>query len=194
MSGKIYTRTGDKGSTRVYGGKEVDKDDIRIECLGTIDEANSTLGLLRSKLEIDHPWQPQLKKIQKDFMDMMSHIATPSDSPKENKLPMPTDGAAWAEEWMDAIEASLKEASEYFLLPGGNEISSLCHVIRTQIRRGERTLISLHKIDPVHPAILKYINRLSDLFFKLAREEMEKQDISEEKWHLFVYKRIRPQQ
>ena len=188
---KIYTRKGDKGTTGVFGGKREDKDSARIECNGALDEANSTLGLLRAKLGPEHEWQPQLHRIQKDLMDMMSHLARPSDSNKENPNPKPVDGADFCEQWMDELEANISSPSDYFLLPGGNEISALCHMCRTQIRRGERRLVTLMKEDPacVEDYIIAYVNRLSDLFFTLARAEMDKAGVAEEKWQLFLYKR-----
>lgn len=188
---KIYTKKGDKGTTGLFGGSRVSKDDVRIECIGTLDEANSTIGLLRVKLGPDHVWQPNLHRIQKDLMDMMSHLARPSDAKKENKNPMPVDGAAFCEEWIDALEAAMTSPSDYFLLPGGNEVSALCHVARTQMRRGERRLVSLIRTDEVHEAIPAYINRLSDLFFTLARAEMDQAGVAEEKWQLFLYKRFK---
>ncbi len=188
---KIYTRKGDTGMTGVFGGKREFKDSARIECNGALDEANSTIGLLRAKLGADHEWQPNLHKIQKDLMDMMSHLARPSDSKKENPNPKPTDGPDFCEQWMDALEAAISSPSDYFLLPGGNEISALCHVCRTQIRRGERRLITLMHEDPesVETYVVAYINRLSDLFFTMARAEMDKAGVAEEKWQLFLYKR-----
>jgi cob(I)alamin adenosyltransferase len=188
---KIYTKKGDKGTTGLFGGSRVSKDDVRIECIGTLDEANSTIGLLRVKLGNDHAWQPNLHKIQKDLMDMMSHLARPSNATKENKNPIPEDGAAFCEIWIDTLESEMTSPSDYFLLPGGNEISALCHMARTQMRRGERRLVSLIKTDTVHEAIPAYINRLSDLFFTLARAEMDKAGVAEEKWQLFLYKRFK---
>lgn len=188
---KIYTRKGDTGKTGVFGGKREFKDSARIECNGVLDEANSTIGLLRTKLGNDHEWQPNLHKIQKDLMDMMSHLARPSDSKKENPNPRPKDGADFCEQWMDEMEANISSPSDYFLLPGGNEISALCHVCRTQIRRGERRLVTLMHEDPesVEEYVVAYINRLSDLFFTMARAEMDKAGVAEEKWQLFLYKR-----
>lgn len=188
---KIYTKKGDKGTTGLFGGSRVSKDDVRIECIGTLDEANSTIGLLRVKLGNDHEWQPNLHKIQKDMMDMMSHLARPSDAKKENKNPMPEDGAEFCETWIDKLESEMTSPSDYFILPGGNEVSALCHVARTQMRRGERRLVSLTKTDIVHDAIPAYINRLSDVFFTLARAEMDKAGVAEEKWQLFLYKRFK---
>lgn len=188
---KIYTRKGDKGTTGVFGGKREDKDSPRIECNGALDEANSTIGLLRCKLGPEHEWQPNLHRIQKDLMDMMSHLARPSDSHKENPNPRPVDGAEFCEQWLDELEANITSPSDYFLLPGGNEISALCHMCRTQIRRGERRLVTLMKEDPacVEDYIIAYVNRLSDLFFTMARAEMDKAGVAEEKWQLFLYKR-----
>ncbi len=188
---KIYTKKGDTGKTALFGGRRVDKDDVRVDCYGTLDEANSTIGLLRSKLSENHEWQKGLHKIQKDMMDMMSHLARPSDSHKENTNPMPTDGAEFCEKWVDELEEKMSSPSDYFLLPGGNEISALCHVVRTQVRRGERKLVSLMKEDKINPAIAAYINRLSDLFFTLARAEMDSKGVAEEKWRLFLYKKKR---
>lgn len=188
---KIYTKKGDAGTTGLFGGSRVPKDDVRVECLGALDEANSTLGLLRVKLGNDHAWQPRLHRVQKDLMDMMSHLARPSDAKKVNTNPMPTDGATQCEEWIDELEGQMTSPSDYFLLPGGNEVSALCHVVRTQMRRGERRLVSLMATDAVDAAIPAYINRLSDLFFTLARAEMDQAGVAEEKWQLFLYKRFK---
>jgi cob(I)alamin adenosyltransferase len=188
---KIYTKKGDKGTTGLFGGKRVYKDDNRVNCYGTLDEVNSTIGLLRAKMGVDHPWQDSLHRIQKDMMDMMSHLARPSDCKKENTNPKALDGATFCEQWIDELEAGMTSPSDYFLLPGGNEISALCHVVRTQMRRGERLLVTLMKEDTVEDYIPEYINRLSDLFFTLARAEMDKAGVAEEKWQLFLYKRKR---
>jgi ATP:cob(I)alamin adenosyltransferase len=188
---KIYTKKGDTGTTGLFGGSRVAKDDVRVECIGTLDEVNSSIGLLRVQLGTEHAWQPKLHKIQKDMMDMMSHLARPSDAKKINSNPMPEDGAAFCEAWIDELEAAMTSPSEYFLLPGGNEISALCHLVRTQMRRGERRLTTLMRADTVHPAIPAYINRLSDLFFTMARAEMDKAGVAEEKWKLFLYKRFK---
>ena len=188
---KIYTKKGDAGTTGLFGSSRVPKDDVRVECMGDLDEANSTLGLLRVKLGNEHAWQPHLHRIQKDLMDMMSHLARPSDAKKINPNPMPADGAQQCEEWIDELEGQMQTASDYFLLPGGNEVSALCHVVRTQMRRGERRLVALMATDTVDPIIPAYINRLSDLFFTLARAEMDQAGVAEEKWQLFLYKRFK---
>jgi len=175
--------------TALFGGSRVYKDDVRVNCYGTFDEVNSTIGLLRAKLGMEHDWQANLHKIQKDLMDMMSHLARPSDCKKENTNPRPVDGAEFCEQWIDSLEAEMSTSSDYFLLPGGNEISALCHVVRTQMRRGERYLTTLLREDSIDEYIPAYINRLSDLFFILGRAEMDKAGVAEEKWQLFLYKR-----
>lgn len=191
---KIYTRGGDRKETGVFGGRRVAKNNVRIECIGSIDEANSFIGLLRSKLQPEHQWQVNLHRIQKDIMDMMSHLSRPSDCEKENMNPKPTEGSEFCEQWIEQINQGLTSESDYFLLPGGNEVSALCHVIRTQIRKCERNIISLSDEDPdsVEEYVLTYFNRMSDLFFVLARDEMERLGIEEEKWQMFRYKKKNP--
>lgn len=186
---KIYTRKGDRGTCAVFGGTRVDKDDVRVECLGAFDEANSTLGLLRAKLGPGHPWQERLHRIQRDLMDMMSHLARPSGCARENPNPLPSDGAGFCEGWIDELEASLKAPSDYFLLPGGTELSALCHMARTQMRRAERRLVSLARADRLPEPIMPYVNRLSDLFFTLSRAALEEAGVEEERWRLFLYKK-----
>ena len=185
MSGNISTRAGDKGKTGVGGGARVDKDDARIECLGDLDEANSMLGLLRSKLPADHPWEDGLKRIQTEMMNLMAHVATPSEVDPRPQSPLPTESSIWMEGWMKQIEDELASVTEYFLLPGGNEICALCHMARTISRRAERRLVTLNKADPVDPSVLQFVNRLSDLLFKLSREESHKQGLTEDRWRLF---------
>ena len=188
MKGNISTKQGDRGKTAIIGGERVDKDDPRIECLGALDEATAMIGLLRSKLDSSHPWESGLKRIQIEMMNLMSHAATPSSYEPKPRTPLPIKGAEWLEEWMDAIEQSLPSHTEDFLLPGGSERSALCHMCRVMVRRAERRLAAIHKIDPVDPSILEFINRLSDLFFKLSRQGLHDDGIDEDRWRLFVDK------
>ncbi|AHC15432.1 cob(I)yrinic acid a,c-diamide adenosyltransferase [Salinispira pacifica] len=184
---KISTGKGDAGQTGVGGGLRVDKDDVRVECLGEIDEFNSGIGLLRAWLGPEHRWQEDLQKVQTDMMEIMSHLATPGDMAKQNTRPHPEDGPRYLEMWSFELEKSLDEASDWFLLPGGNVASSQCHLVRTAVRRAERRLISLKKADPdcVLPYMLVYVNRLSDTLFLMARVLMQDEGVSEEKWKLF---------
>lgn len=186
--GQIHTRGGDSGQCALLGGSRVDKDHVRIECLGEVDEVNSTIGLLRAKLPYDHHWQKGLHDIQTTLMNSMSHLATPQGLESEVTTPLPTEHVLVLEKWLDDIEDKLPSTTDSFLLPGGTEVSAICHVIRTQVRRAERRIVSLHKVEPVAPEILQFMNRLSDLFFKFAREDLATQKIPEEKWKSFVYK------
>lgn len=183
--GNISTRTGDRGTTAVGGGGRVDKDDARIEAVGDLDEANSQIGVLRSLLSVEHDWQKPLQRVQTEMMNLMGHVATPSTSKRRPSVPLPEDASVWLEEWMQEIENTLPESTDYFLLPGGTQIAANCHVARTVIRRAERRLVTLNKIDPVDPSIFRFVNRLSDLMFKLSRQETHRSGADEEKWRLF---------
>ena len=185
MKGNISTRAGDKGTTGIGGGSRVSKNNIRIHCLGDLDEANSFLGLLRSKLPSGHDWETPLQEIQTEMMNLMGYVATPSTAEKQPTIPLPEEGSLRMEAWMQEIEDSLASTTEYFLLPGGTEISALCHVARTTVRRAERNLVALNEEDPVQPSILQFINRLSDLMFKLARQEIHRTGATEDRWRLF---------
>ncbi len=184
----IYTKTGDKGTTGIHGGERVAKDDIRIETNGSIDELNSVIGLVRSQLDKEHDWQPFLYKVQKEIMVIMSLVATPSSIIHRN--PNKFD-ASIIDECENLIDAMSKEmgASRNFLLPGGNFLSSHLHIARTFARRSERRLWTLHKKDPQPQNILVFFNRLSDLFFVMARYELFVNNKDEEVWKEFAYKR-----
>jgi len=183
--GNISTRGGDKGKTSDFAGQRVSKSYIRIQCLGDLDEANSFIGLLRTKLPKDHTWENGLREISTELMNLMAHVATPSTAAKQPSVPLPEEGVLFLEQWLGDIEKSLSSTTEFFLLPGGTEIAALCHVVRTVVRRAERELVALNEEDPVHPSVMQYINRLSDLMFKLARQEIDTQGASEERWQLF---------
>lgn len=185
---RIYTRSGDKGLTMVFGGVACMKDDIRVECNGVIDEATSVIGLLRTKMYLEHPWQKKLKKVQTDLMNIMSHIATHSKDRDRNHVHRPTDGAAFCESWIDEMLDEIPEPHDWFILPGGTEVSAQCQVIRTVIRTAERRLVSLNSEDLVEPFIIEYINRLSDLFFVMARYDLYKAGFNEEKLRPFKMK------
>ncbi len=185
---KIYTKGGDRGRTGLAGGVSVYKDHPRIEINGNIDELNSGIGYLRALLKDEHPWQEGLQRIQSDLMTMMGHIAITADSNRKPSVELPEDGAAFCELWIDELEANLKEPSKWFILPGGNQVSAWLHMVRTQTRRAERSMIHLHHEEPIPTYIMEYINRLSDLFFSMTRFEMEQAGIQEEKFMPFVNK------
>ena len=186
---KIYTKGGDKGKTGIHGGQRVDKDDIRIEANGTLDELNSLLGLIRALIGEGHEWQEMLGRIQRSLMVVMSHVATPSELRDRNPNPLPDDLDLYCEQQIDRFNDAITHPSAYFILPGGSVVSAQCHVARTIARRAERRLWTLNRTDVVPPVILRFVNRLSDLLFILARYEMDKEGTEEERWKAFLYKR-----
>ncbi|MFT5336163.1 MAG: cob(I)alamin adenosyltransferase [Sphingobacteriales bacterium] len=187
---KVYTKTGDKGATGLFSGGRVPKDHPIMECMGQIDELCSRLGSARSIVDKTHFIQADFHRIQTDLMNMMSHIATKRGAPKFPGVPEPKEGAEWMETEMDRLEAEVKTASDYFILPGGNELSSRLHLCRTQARTAERRLITLmnHEDSTVDPYMVKYINRLSDYCFILCRWVLDQAGIEEDRWNLFIYK------
>lgn len=185
---RIYTRGGDKGRTGIHGGERVDKDDIRIEANGTLDEVNAELGIVRSLLPVEHDWQELLGKLQREMMVVMSHVATPSALREKNPNPLPTALAAFCEAHIDALSAQM-EPNGYFILPGGTLVAVHLQKARTIVRRAERRLWTLNRKDPVPESILQFINRLSDLLFVMARYEMFREGSPEERWQSFLYKR-----
>lgn len=184
----IYTRGGDKGKTGIHGGQRVDKDDIRIEANGCIDELNSMIGVIRAFLPAEHEWQQILFRIQSELMVVMSHVATPSAIRDKNPNPLPDNLDKFCEECIDSMTDNMGQSLS-FILPGGNLVSSHLQLARTIARRSERRLWTLNKQDEVPESILKFINRLSDLFFTMARFEMFRDGTGEERWTDFLYKR-----
>lgn len=186
---KIYTRGGDKGKTGIHGGERVDKDDIRIEANGTLDELNSLLGLIRALIGETHEWQDMLYHIQQSLMVVMSHVATPAAIRSRNPNVLPEELDVYCEKQIDNLTMLIKHPSTHFVLPGGTVVSAQCQVARTIARRAERRLWTLNRTDEVPAEILRFINRLSDLLFMMARYEMDKEGTDEERWQAFLYKK-----
>lgn len=183
---KIYTKTGDKGHTALYGGTRVSKASARVEAYGTIDELNAFLGSAKCEIT-DENILKQLKKIQFDLFTVGSESATPTD-----KLTLANGKSRLAlqiseteiedlEHWMDAFETDL-EPLQYFILPGGGKAATALHICRTVCRRAERSLVFLNETEEVRPELIKYLNRLSDYFFVLARFVSKSQSEKEEYW------------
>jgi len=185
---KIYTKGGDKGTTGIHGGYRVEKDDIRIEANGTLDELNATLGVIRAMLDEKDKRQELLAYLQRSLMIVMSQVATPSGIREQNQNKLPEDIEQYCEQQIDQMNAEMQHPSTHFVLPGGTLVSAQCHVARTITRRAERRLWTLNRVDEVPPLILRFINRLSDLLFTMARWEMDKQGALEERWKAFLYK------
>ncbi|WP_020595253.1 cob(I)yrinic acid a,c-diamide adenosyltransferase [Spirosoma panaciterrae] len=178
---KIYTKTGDKGQTGLIGGRRVSKADLRIDTYGTIDELNAWLGLVR-----DQPVNESRKDILKDIQDrlftMGAELAT--DPEKASKRPIPSitaDDIQVLELAMDNMDAELPELRA-FILPGGHQAVSFCHLARTVCRRAERLVITLHEQSPVDERVLQYINRLSDYLFVLGRKMAQELSSEEVIW------------
>ena len=185
---RIYTRGGDKGKTGIHGGQRVDKDDIRIEANGCLDELNSMIGVVRAFLSPDHEWQQLLYRIQREIMVVMSNVATPSEIRDKNPNVIDSNIVLFCEGEIDCLTEKMGGNND-FILPGGNLVSSHLHMARTIARRSERHLWTLHRQDPLPELILQFVNRLSDLFFVMARYEMFLEGSTEEKWKDFLYKR-----
>ncbi|MBR5056219.1 MAG: cob(I)yrinic acid a,c-diamide adenosyltransferase, partial [Bacteroidales bacterium] len=181
---------GDEGTTGLHGGVRVTKDDIRVEAYGTLDELNCQIGVVRSLLAGDDrsALDDVLFGIQGNLMPVMSIVATPSDQRDGNPNLLPADLVEDAEHKIDAFTAEAGE-SECFLLPGGTPVAAQLQLARAVCRRAERRLWTLNRQDPVPTEILRYVNRLSDLFFIMARWENVRQGLPEERWKSFTYKR-----
>lgn len=186
---KIYTKTGDTGQTSLFGGTRVPKHHIRVESYGSVDELNSWIGLLQdsinSNIKIFHTLKSDktniLSKIQNDLFTLGSCLAT--DPTKTNvKIPQLIENdILLIEKKIDAIEETLTPLKN-FILPGGHEIVSKCHITRNVCRRAERNITNLSENEPVDELIIKYMNRLSDYLFVLARKLSEDLDANEIIW------------
>jgi cob(I)alamin adenosyltransferase len=166
---KIYTRTGDDGTTGLVDGSRRAKHDLRFEAIGAIDEANSALGLAAVALA-GTAHEPVVTRIQNDLFDLGADLATPGDdfTPGEMVLRIVAGQAAWLETQIDWLNDSLAPLTS-FILPGGSEAAARVHLARAAVRRAERTMTALAGAEPVNPAALAYANRLSDYLFVLAR-------------------------
>jgi len=184
---KIYTKTGDKGETALYGGTRVSKASARVESYGTIDELNAFIGSAKSEIS-DEKVLSQLKKIQFDLFTVGSESATPADkmllANGKPRLPLiiSEKEIEELELWMDDFDKEL-EPLQFFILPGGGKAATSLHVARTVCRRAERALVFLNETEEVRPELIKYLNRLSDYLFILARYISKLNDEAEEYWN-----------
>ena len=172
---KIYTKTGDKGKTSLFGGTRVPKYNLRIEAYGTVDELNSFIGLIRDQNIDKHSFEI-LVKIQNDLFTLGSMLATPKDKEKlkngKNRLNIPIiteNDIAFLETEMDNLDKNLPPMTN-FILPGGHTTVSYCHIARTVCRRAERITVQLSETEEINNITLTYLNRLSDYLFVLARK------------------------
>ena len=173
MTFKIYTKTGDKGETSLYGGTRVSKAAARVESYGTLDELNAFIGIAKAEIS-DEKVLNQLQKIQFDLFTVGSEAATPTDkmllANGKNRLDLMISEKEIIELelWMDDFDAEL-EPLRFFILPSGGKAAATVHVCRTVCRRAERAMVFLNETEEVRPELIKYLNRLSDYLFILAR-------------------------
>ncbi|MDF1761971.1 MAG: cob(I)yrinic acid a,c-diamide adenosyltransferase [Oleibacter sp.] len=178
---KIVTRTGDTGSTGLGDGSRLRKSDARVDCMGDIDELNSWIGMLRAALATDDEIQTVLSQIQHDLFDLGGELAMPGYTALNDDMVLQLDDA------LEDLNADLPPIKE-FILPGGNEAAARCHMARTVARRAERTYVALldretsATEDKANPLGLQYLNRLSDLFFVMARSLARRDGGSEVLW------------
>lgn len=165
---KIYTKKGDTGTTGLIGGTRILKSSLRIEAYGTIDELNSYIGLVRDQ-DIHEQYKKQLIEIQDRLFTIGSSLAA---DPEKSTMKIPdlhTSDVEVLEKWMDEMEEVLPEMKN-FVLPGGHQTVSFCHVARCVCRRGERIIVDLNQHEFVADLVISYINRLSDYLFVLSRK------------------------
>lgn len=184
---KIYTKTGDKGTTALFGGTRVPKHHIRIDSYGTVDELNSHLGLIRDQ-EINPIYKNTIINIQDRLFTVGAILATDPEKAQlkngKERLNIPKISEADItdlERDMDAMESTLPQMT-HFVLPGGHQTVSFCHIARCVCRRAERLASALNDIEPFLPEALTYLNRLSDYLFVLARKLTYDLQAEEIKW------------
>jgi cob(I)alamin adenosyltransferase len=182
MSLKIYTKTGDRGKTSLIGGTKVPKSNIRIEAYGSVDELNCFIGLLNDQLQDSHI-QSILRGIQDRLFTIGSSLACDPDKELQMKIPdLKEEDLESLEKEMDVMDAHLPELKS-FLLPGGHPWVSTAHIARAVCRRAERSCVNLMENKQfVEPLVIKYLNRLSDYLFVLAREIAHQLRVEEIPW------------
>ena len=164
---KIYTTTGDRGETSLYGGRRVPKDSLRIESYGTVDELNSALGMARAEKPM-HNLDGILSRIQNRLFVLGADLATPEDKKGANIERIRDEDISDLERAIDALDSQLKPLSS-FILPGGSRVAAQLHFARTICRRAERLVVKLSREEKIDPTCAVFLNRLSDLLFVLAR-------------------------
>lgn len=177
---KIYTKTGDQGTTSLFGGKRVSKAELRIDTYGTVDELNSWIGMVRD-LEVNQKRKDVLIRIQNDLFVIGSILATEPGNTKVKIPSLQETDVTFLEEQIDAMDAQLPPM-KFFVLPGGHSSISTCHVARTICRRTERVTIALHESESIDTLVIQYLNRLSDYLFVLCRMVALELNIEETPW------------
>lgn len=176
---KIYTKTGDAGETGLFDGTRVTKSDARVATYGDVDELNAWLGLARAAGD-DPELNGMLERLQRDLFALGATLADPSHriADRVTKAAIAPDDIAQLEAWIDTLETSLTPLRR-FILPGGSQTAATLHVARTVCRRAERAMVALGGVEP---ALLAYINRVSDLLFVMARAANHRSGTPEVEW------------
>lgn len=177
---KIYTKTGDQGSTALFGGKRVSKADLRIDTYGTIDELNSWIGLLRDQ-NVNVKRIDFLIEIQDRLFTIGSILATEPGNTKVKIPSLSLNDVQALEKAIDSMDSELPPMKS-FILPGGNQSVSFCHITRTVCRRSERLVIALNNQESVDALVIQYLNRLSDYLFVLARKMALELNVADTPW------------
>ncbi|PIQ09028.1 MAG: ATP:cob(I)alamin adenosyltransferase [Ignavibacteriales bacterium CG18_big_fil_WC_8_21_14_2_50_31_20] len=177
---KIYTKTGDDGTTGLFGGQRVTKDSLRVECYGTVDELNSTLGIANSEVK-NSDLNLLLTEIQNKLFTVGAQLATPFDKKEINTVKLVDEDIVYLENNIDKFEEKL-EPLKQFILPGGTKGASFLHFARSVCRRAERLVTLLSKNEKISNLNLIYLNRLSDLLFVLARYENSINNVPDVTW------------
>lgn len=179
---RIYTRTGDQGTTGLVGGDRVEKDHPRVEGYGDIDELNSCLGICRTIAdEMLSPLSTDLANIQQELFDLGAELATPESYSWPGKEQISEENIAAMEKLIDQLTDQVPELSS-FVLPGGSKLNAFLHLARTVARRAERNLWRLTRTEKIRPVLITYLNRLSDLLFAMARFETKHSKSKEYLW------------
>jgi cob(I)alamin adenosyltransferase len=177
---KIYTKTGDSGTTALFGGTRVPKHHIRIESYGTVDELNSHIGLIRDQ-DIEQHYKDVLLNIQDKIFVLGATLAADPDKPKLKKPDLLLEDVELLEKEIDQMNETLPEMT-HFILPGGHTTVSYCHIARCVCRRCERLVIELSAVAEVDEIVIQYLNRLSDYLFVLGRKIAQDIGVEEVKW------------
>lgn len=178
---KIYTRTGDAGETALFDGRRVPKSDLRVEAYGEVDELNALVGQALAE-PLDDDLAAMLREVQRDLFALGGRLADPSRriADRVQKAVIADADVARLEGWIDTLERELPPL-RHFILPGGSRAAALLHVCRTACRRAERRAVQLGA-EAVEPAVLAYLNRLSDFLFVLARAVNRRAGVAEIEW------------
>ncbi|MCI0629534.1 MAG: cob(I)yrinic acid a,c-diamide adenosyltransferase [Phycisphaerales bacterium] len=184
---KLYTRTGDDGTTGLFGGERVQKDHPRIQAIGAVDELNAAIGLAEATSSTSSSSSSELfdrifSRLQSRLFDIGADLATPQASKHEAKISrISSRDVEESERWIDEVDSGNVPMSN-FVLPGGTELAARLHLARTICRRAERLIVHLGRSEQINPQALIYINRVSDLLFAMARRANKDADVADVPW------------